>query len=73
MKSKKEQDGEDAFSQVTCQRDQEGAGSGGVETEDGAYHLSGSHADGLDVKLSTAHVKQIFETRPQEVDDEDVV
>ena len=44
-----------------------------LKTEDGAYHLPGSHADGLDVKLSTAHVKQIFETRPQKVDDEDVV
>jgi len=35
--------------------------------------LPGGHADGLDVKFSAAHVKQIFETGTQKVDYEDVV
>ena len=55
------------------QRDQEGAGSRNAKCEGGSYHLPGSHADGLEVKFSTAHVEQIFETRPQQVDDENVV
>jgi len=55
------------------QRDQEGTGSRNVEDEGGAYHLPGSHADGLENEFSTAHIEQIFETGPQQVDDEDVV
>ena len=58
-------------------RDQEGAGSRNVVESGGegvdAHHLSGSHADGLDVEFSVAHVEKVFETRSQKVDDENVV
>lgn len=33
------------------------------------YHLSSSHAYGLDGKLATAHIKQVFQTRTKEVND----
>jgi len=45
-------------------RDQESAGSKSVVDEGDAYHLSSSHADGLDVEFSTAHVEQILEAGP---------
>jgi hypothetical protein len=37
-------------------------GSRNAENQGGAYHLSSSHADGLDVEFSAAHVEQILET-----------
>ena len=40
---------------------------------DGAHHLPCSHANGLDREFSITHVEEIFETRPQKIDDEDVV
>lgn len=53
---------------------QERAGSRNVDKNGGdAHHLPGSHADGLDAELPIAHVEKIFETRPQKVDDEDIV
>jgi len=42
-------------------RDQESARRRKVVDEGDAYHLSSSHADGLDVEISTAHVEQILE------------
>lgn len=36
-------------------------------------HLLGSHHDRLDGELPAAEVKQVLETRAQQVDDEDVV
>jgi len=36
-------------------------------------HLSGSHAHRLDRKLPSTHIKKIFQTRPQEIDDKDIV
>jgi hypothetical protein len=40
---------------------------------DAREHLSSSHAYGLDGKLATAHIKEVFQTRTKEVNDEDVV
>jgi hypothetical protein len=40
------------------------SGSRNVGSGGGAYHLPGSHANGLDGEFSTAHVEKIFETRP---------
>ena len=37
------------------------------------HHLSCSHADGLDCELATAHVEQVLQARPQEVDYENVM
>lgn len=37
------------------------------------HHLLGDHDTGLDGELSTAYLKQVFQTRTQKVDDEDVV
>ncbi len=36
-------------------------------------HLSRRHTNGLDRELATTHVKEILQTGPQQVDDEDVV
>lgn len=36
-------------------------------------HLFGDHHDGLDAELPAAHVKEVLETGPQEIYDEDVV
>ena len=37
------------------------------------HHLLRSHTDRLDGELAPAHVEQVLEARPQQVDDEDVV
>ena len=37
------------------------------------YHLFCGHTHGLDGELAPAHVKEIFEVGPQQIDDEDVV
>jgi hypothetical protein len=39
----------------------------------GPHHLSCSHADGLYRELLPVHVKKIFETGSEEVDDQDIV
>ena len=38
-----------------------------------AYHLLSSQADSLDGELAAAHVKEVFEVWPEEVNDEDIV
>jgi hypothetical protein len=38
-----------------------------------AYHLPGGHAHGLDAELAAAHVKEVLEIGPEEVDDQDIV
>ena len=37
------------------------------------HHLPRSHAHGLDRELPSAHVEQVLETRPKQVDDEDIM
>lgn len=37
------------------------------------YHLLCCHDNSLDAELATAHVKEIFQTWPEKIDDEDVV
>ena len=39
----------------------------------GTYHLFSKHANSFDAKLATAHVKEVFEVRSKEIDDENVV
>ena len=37
------------------------------------YHLQGEHANHFDSVLAIAHVEEVFEVGPEEVDDEHVV
>ena len=37
------------------------------------HHLLSGHAHRLDAELAVAHVEQVLETRPREVDDEDIM
>lgn len=37
------------------------------------YHLLGGHTDGLNRKLSSAHVEEVFQVRSQKVDDENIM
>lgn len=37
------------------------------------HHLARRHAHGLDRELAAAHVEQVLETRPEEVDNEDIM
>jgi hypothetical protein len=37
------------------------------------HHLLGDHHDSLDAELPSAHVEHVFETRTEEINDEDVV
>ena len=38
-----------------------------------AHHLFSYHYDGLDRESSVAMIKQVFKTRPEKVDDENIV
>lgn len=37
------------------------------------HHLFGSHASRLDTELAATHVKQVFQTRTEQIDHEDIV
>lgn len=37
------------------------------------HHLFGCHYDSLDAELSPAHIKEVFQARPQQVDDQNIM